>query len=75
MAKNLIEKPPFNFADALLKKEFLDFNYLNKYKETDEKGRYLYWSDFKYRVKDGDDAKKAWFAIKFARFKKDTVTS
>jgi Fic family protein len=75
MAKSLIEKPPFNFTNALFEKKFLDLDYLNKYKEIDEKGRYLYWSDFKYRVKDGDDAKKAWFAVKFARLSKIKKTS
>ncbi len=65
MAKNIVEKAPFifNFNNT----ELLDFKYLQKYKEIDSKGRYLYWSEFKWRVKDGDDEKKAWFATKWAR--------
>ena len=70
MAKPIIEKTPFNFLNELNKKELFDEKYLVKYKETDTKGRYLYWDQLKWRIDEGDDPKKAWFATKFNRFNK-----
>ncbi len=67
MAKNIIEKPPFHFDEVLLSKSLLDMKYILRYKEVDDKGRYLYWDQFQWRVDENDDPKKAWFATKFAR--------
>ena len=67
MAKKIIEKPPFDFEEALLSKSFFDMKYILRYKEVDDKGRYLYWDKFKWRIDENDDTKKAWFATKFAR--------
>ena len=68
MAKNIIEKPPFEYKYGL----YDIFNaknreYYHNYKEVDEKGRYLYWDQFRYRVKENDDSKIAWYATKIAR--------
>lgn len=65
MAKSIIEKAPFRF-DISLFKEMYDSEYLH-YKSVDEKGRYLYWDQFKWRVKKDDDPKKAWWATKWDR--------
>ena len=67
MAKNIIEKAPFKFD--ISNEEYLDFEYLMRYKETDAKGKYLYWDKFKWRLSENDDPKKAWFATKFARYR------
>jgi Fic family protein len=69
MAKNIIEKAPFEFEYNLYNIQE-SFDYLQKYQDTDKKGRYLYWDKFKYRVEAGDDVKKAWWATKFVRFSK-----
>ena len=63
MAKPIIEKAPKFEISAF---EY-DVDYL-KYKATDEKGRYLYWDKFKWRVKN-DDPIKAWFATKWERLR------
>ena len=69
MAKNIIEKPPFIFKNAQLDLNggLLDFDYLGRYKEVDSQGKYLYWDQLKWRIDENDDAKKAWFATKWAR--------
>ncbi len=67
MAKSIIEKAPF-VLDFSQIKEMHDIEYSMTYREVDGKGRYLYWDKFKYRVHDGDDSQKAWWAVKFARF-------
>ncbi|MEA3418229.1 MAG: Fic family protein, partial [Campylobacterota bacterium] len=41
--------------------------YYFDYKEVDDKGRYLYWEDFKWRVKKDDDPLIAWYTVKSAR--------
>ena len=69
MAKSIIEKAPFQFEHTLYNIQE-SFDYLQKYQDTDKKGRYLYWDKFKYRVEAGDDIKKAWWATKFVRFSK-----
>ena len=69
MAKNTIDKAPFKFSHSLYKMED-NFNYLIKYKEVDNQGRYLYWDEFKYRIDKSDDKKIAWWATKLARFSK-----
>ncbi len=63
MAKDIIEKAPKFSID-----KDISIDYLQKYKATDSKGRYLYWDKFKWRVDKKDDATKAWFATKFNRF-------
>ncbi|MBN2824649.1 MAG: Fic family protein [Campylobacterales bacterium] len=69
MAKSIIEKAPFSFHPTLYNiQESLD--YLQKYQDTDSKGRYLYWDKLRYRIAQGDDAQKAWWATKFVRFSK-----
>ena len=72
MAKNIIEKSPFVFKDVQtdLNNGLLDFEYLLRYKEVDSQGRYLYWDQLKWRINENDDAKKAWFATKWARMSK-----
>jgi len=68
MAKDFIEKVPFIFKQGLydiFSEEY--FTYYTDYKEVDDKGRYLYWEDFKWRVKKGDDPFIAWYAVKLAR--------
>lgn len=67
MAKNIIEKPPFNYKENEYSSELLDMDYIICYKEVDEKGRYLYWDQLKWRIGENDDAYKAWFATKWAR--------
>ena len=67
MAKNIIEKAPFVF-DISQFGQMHDVHYFLTYKEVDNKGNYLYWDKFKYRVQKGDDIEKAWWATKMARF-------
>jgi hypothetical protein len=38
-----------------------------RYHETDRKGRYLHWDEFKWRVERGDDEIAAWVATKITR--------
>ena len=68
MAKVFIEKVPFVFIQGMYD-IFSDkyLTYYADYKEVDDKGRYLYWEDFKWRVKEGDDPLVAWYAVKLAR--------
>ena len=70
MAKNIIEKPPFVFTDEVLFKELFDVEYIFRYKEVDNNGKYLYWDQLKWRVENNDNKEKAWFATKWARFNK-----
>ena len=69
MAKSIIDKAPFKFKDNLYNIQE-NIEYLQKYQDTDQKGRYLYWDKFKYRVDKGDDVHKAWWTTKFVRFSK-----
>ena len=68
MAKVFIEKAPFVFIQGMYD-IFSDkyLTYYADYKEVDDKGRYLYWEDFKWRVKEGDNPLVAWYAVKLAR--------
>lgn len=68
MAKNFIEKVPFQFKHGLYD-IFSNENqkYFFHYKEVDKKGKYLYWDQFKWRVEENDDALIAWYAVKSAR--------
>ena len=43
------------------------FPYLTKYGMTSEKGDYLHWDKFKWKVAKGDNAELAWAATKIAR--------
>ena len=40
---------------------------MNKYKVTDNKGRYHHWNEFQWRVDKDDDQQLAWLATKIAR--------
>lgn len=63
MAKSKVEKAPtFNFPDDL--KEIGSL--LDQCDVTDAKGRYLHWSQFKWRV-DKKNAESLWKAVKFKR--------
>jgi len=70
MAKNIIEKAPFNYQDNLFSEDYFDLEYMSRYKEVDHEGRYLYWDQFKWRIDENDDVKKAWYATKWARSNK-----
>ena len=70
MAKNIIEKAPFDYKDNQIFSDLFDIEYITRYKEVDNEGRYLYWDQFKWRVAENDDVKKAWFATKWARSSK-----
>lgn len=63
MAKNKVERPP-----KLSVPEDFDiiFPLLEKCDVTDSKGRYLPWSQFKWRV-DKQNAENLWKAVKFKR--------
>jgi Fic family protein len=73
MAKSIIEKAPFKFSELPQNLTQENFNYILKYKETDEQGRYLYWDKFKYRVAKEDDPTFAWWACKWNRLAKMKV--
>ncbi|MBU1667581.1 Fic family protein [bacterium] len=66
MEKDIIEKSPFTF-DASLYNVQEHWDYIQKYKSEDHKGRYLYWDTFRWRVAKGDDPLIAWWATKLAR--------
>lgn len=64
MAKPTVERAPkFEMSEV-------DFSkigkYLNEYGATDDKGRYLHWSQLKWRVPQ-PEARDIWAAIKFKR--------
>ncbi|MEM6255877.1 MAG: Fic family protein [Cyanobacteria bacterium P01_D01_bin.156] len=40
---------------------------MSKYRAIDEKGRYLHWDEFQWRVDTGDDVTAAWCATKSSR--------
>ncbi|MCH9739368.1 MAG: Fic family protein [Epsilonproteobacteria bacterium] len=74
MAKSRIEKAPINFDINELPSMMSTLQseaYLMEYfSETDSKGRYLYWDQFKWRVPKGHDVQKAWLVTKWVRFTK-----
>jgi len=74
MSKSRIEKSPITFSPnnlVLVLQMMQDESYLMEYfRETDDKGRYLYWDQFKWRVCKGHDIKKAWLITKWCRFTK-----
>ncbi|ARU54666.1 filamentation induced by cAMP protein Fic [Oleiphilus messinensis] len=64
MAKPSVERAPgFDL-------EMFDYQavkaFISQYKETDDKGRYLHWSQLKWRVPQ-KDAEKIWSVVKFKR--------
>lgn len=64
MAKPRIERAPsFDFDTDFASIQ----SYLYKYRETDEQGRYLHWSKFKWRVPKGHDPILAWKTVLFHR--------
>ncbi|MDQ7047265.1 MAG: Fic family protein [Sulfurovum sp.] len=69
MAKNIIEKVPFEFKFGLYDIfKIEDGKYYHTYKEVDEKGRYLYWDKIKYHAKlNKDDPLIAWYSVKLHR--------
>jgi len=74
MAKSRIEKAPVHFNINNLPQMLSTIqteNYLMEYfRETDEKGRYLYWDQFRWRVPKYHNAQKAWLVTKWIRFTK-----
>ena len=64
MAKPSVERAPkFDMGNI----DFPSISpFLSVYKETDDKGRYLHWSQLKWRV-PSKDAKNIWAAVKFQR--------
>ena len=74
MAKSRIEKSPITFTPENLADVLNLMNedaYLMEYfRETDDKGRYLYWDKFKWRVPKNHDVEKAWLVTKWCRFTK-----
>jgi len=68
MVKDIIEKAPFKFKYGMYD-IFNDENikYYQQYKEVDEKGKYLHWDEFRWRVQEGDDPLQAWYAVKSSR--------
>ncbi len=74
MSKSRIEKSPITFSPdnlAVVLHMMQDESYLMEYfRETDNKGRYLYWNEFKWRVDRNHDVKKAWLVTKWCRFTK-----
>lgn len=74
MSKSRIDKSPITFAPddlAVVLQMMQNEAYLMEYfKETDDKGRYLYWDQFKWRVSKNHDVEKAWLVTKWCRFTK-----
>ena len=79
MSKSRIEKSPITFSPdnlAVVLHMMQDEAYLIEYfRETDDKGRYLYWDQFKWRVSKQHDIKKAWLITKWCRFTKRKLIS
>ena len=68
MAKNIIEKPPFDFIFEYINGDLWNPACMGKYESTDSKGRYLYWDKFQWHVDEEDDKIEAWFAVKSRRY-------
>lgn len=67
MAKDRIEQPP-KIDKTLEKIDSTQFyQLLLKYPAVDEKGRYLHWNEFKWRVDSKDNPIQAWVATKINR--------
>jgi Fic family protein len=79
MAKKLIEKAPNDFQLSSKNIEQLHnilgqnkqyselMHYFTKYQDTDNKGRYLYWDEFRWRVDKDDNPQMAWWSTKMMR--------
>jgi Fic family protein len=69
MAKNIVQKVPFEFELGLYDIFTKDnIHYYQKYKEVDKKGRYIYWDKLQYHARiNDDDPLKAWYSIKLHR--------
>jgi len=79
MAKQLVEKAPNDFQQYSKNMEQLYniweqtqqyselIHYFTKYQDTDKKGRYLYWDEFRWRVDKDDDPQMAWLSTKMMR--------
>lgn len=65
MARIRVPKPFSQLLQEVEPQKFLPL--LGKYGATDDRGRYLHWNDFKWRIDRGDDELAAWVATKFAR--------
>jgi len=74
MAKSRIEKSPITFSPDnlafVLQMMQSEAHLMEYFRETDEKGRYLYWDQFKWRIPKQHDVKKAWLVTKWCRFTK-----
>ena len=77
MAKSRIEQSPITFSPENLatvlhmmqeQPELMEY-----FRETDDKGRYLYWDKFKWHVAKEHDVKKAWLVTKWCRFTKRKI--
>jgi len=79
MSKSRIEKSPITFTPdnlAVILELMQNEAYLMEYfRETDNKGRYLYWDQFKWRIPKNHDMKKAWLVTKWCRFTKRKTIS
>ena len=77
MAKSRIEQSPIVFSPENLTpilQMMQDEGYLMEYfRETDDKGRYLYWDKFKWHIPAHHDATKAWLTTKWCRFTKRKI--
>jgi len=69
MAKNIIEKVPFEFELGLYDLfSPANIEYYYKYREVDENGKYVYWDKVKYHAKvNKDDPLIAWYSVKLHR--------
>lgn len=65
MTKPSVERPP-KFDPSKVEFEKIG-KYFSKYDVTDEKGNYLHWDKFKWRVPRAE-ATDIWFAVKFKRY-------
>jgi Fic family protein len=74
MAKSRIEKSSITFTPdnlaVVLNLMNSDAYLMEYFRETDDKGRYLYWDKFKWHVAKEHDRKKAWLVTKWCRFTK-----
>ena len=69
MAKNILEKVPFEFKLGLYDIfSGSNITYYHKYQEVDSKGKYIYWDKVKYHAKlNNDDPLIAWYSVKLHR--------
>ncbi|MEL6937128.1 MAG: hypothetical protein AAFO59_10730 [Cyanobacteria bacterium J06607_17] len=65
MARIRVPKPFSQLTQEIKSDDWLPL--IAKYRVTDDKGRYLHWDEFQWRVETGDDVLAAWYATKFGR--------